>query len=475
MFIFIHPPSKRKMSGPVLDALNRSNAYVPPLPKLEDLQDVLISSTPANGEVVKWDTSIMMWDKGADGPGAGIVTPPGTVAGDVIVYNGLSWIPNPYAVFRPPTTGDGDILKWDDPNQVWVPVSGWVSSAPATQNAIPNYADATGKLIQNSGIFSELLGSWHLGVASVCANDAALLVATDNPTDCIIRAKHALAQTGDSIQVLNDANAKVFVVTHKGDVVRDAPGTMRIRHADTSEAVQIGVSGSSGSITVTDRNVQLGEHALFAPEPSAAAQVDSPDQGFSVPHMSTADKLLIASPAVGLLVYDETQQALNWYDAAALAWRRAEFRGDAGRFLPEWCEVCSVTPAAATAAGAAFARLTLDAGTLDTSATDFIAGALPGSVKYNGTAAAGKFKVAWEIGLDSSATNRSYQIQIRVNGVNPVMYSLVGTDSSANAESAYIQTLVTLTNGDEVDMWVRDATGSSISQEAYCVIIERIA
>ena len=57
-----------------------------------------------------------------------------------------------------------------------------------------------------------------------------------------------------------------------------------------------------------------------SPDSSSMLDVSSTTQGFLTPRMTTAQKLAIASPANGLMVFDTTLKAFNYYDSSTTSW-----------------------------------------------------------------------------------------------------------------------------------------------------------
>lgn len=82
----------------------------------------------------------------------------------------------------------------------------------------------------------------------------------------------------------------------------------------------VSASGSGGSTTFTDAgtdsytadDVAIGQSGV--PESSAALEVKSTTKGFLPPRMTTAQRDAISSPVAGLLVYDTTNSAFEYYD-----------------------------------------------------------------------------------------------------------------------------------------------------------------
>ncbi|WP_367755440.1 hypothetical protein [Flavobacterium sp. WC2430] len=56
------------------------------------------------------------------------------------------------------------------------------------------------------------------------------------------------------------------------------------------------------------------------PDASAVLDVSSTSQGLLAPRMTTTQKMAIASPANGLMVYDTTLKAFGYYDSSTISW-----------------------------------------------------------------------------------------------------------------------------------------------------------
>ncbi|AXK81573.1 hypothetical protein DW352_14230 [Pseudolabrys taiwanensis] len=67
---------------------------------------------------------------------------------------------------------------------------------------------------------------------------------------------------------------------------------------------------------------------INVPKPSALLDLTATDRGFLPPRMTAAQRDLISSPAVGLVVYNTTDKALNYYDGTA--WTAVGGSGGAG-------------------------------------------------------------------------------------------------------------------------------------------------
>jgi hypothetical protein len=85
-----------------------------------------------------------------------------------------------------------------------------------------------------------------------------------------------------------------------------APAGIYINSRNTNDNVKITV-GVSGQVNIS-------EITTFSSNNTAMLQIDSTTKGFLPPRMTNAQRLAIASPAVGLIVYDTTLLALFQYN-----------------------------------------------------------------------------------------------------------------------------------------------------------------
>jgi hypothetical protein len=72
------------------------------------------------------------------------------------------------------------------------------------------------------------------------------------------------------------------------------------------------------SVTSFAQNVGIG---TLTPDASAQLHISSTSKGLIIPRMTTAEKLLIAAPADGLMVYDSDIKNFWYYDNAAATWK----------------------------------------------------------------------------------------------------------------------------------------------------------
>jgi len=59
---------------------------------------------------------------------------------------------------------------------------------------------------------------------------------------------------------------------------------------------------------------------VASPDPSSILDVRSTDKGMLIPRLTSAERLAIASPANGLLVFDTSENSFFYYDAAKAGW-----------------------------------------------------------------------------------------------------------------------------------------------------------
>lgn len=74
------------------------------------------------------------------------------------------------------------------------------------------------------------------------------------------------------------------------------------------------------------QNVGIG---TTTPDASAVLHLNSNNKGLLIPRMATADRLLITSPADGLMVYDTDIKNFWYYDGTALVWKELNSIGGA--------------------------------------------------------------------------------------------------------------------------------------------------
>ena len=74
--------------------------------------------------------------------------------------------------------------------------------------------------------------------------------------------------------------------------------------------VRMGYSQNNVGINATGAN----------PHPSAALDVDANDKGVLIPRLTTAQRLSIANPANGLLVYDTDEKCVFYYEQTTISW-----------------------------------------------------------------------------------------------------------------------------------------------------------
>src|SRR5450759_3934239 len=64
------------------------------------------------------------------------------------------------------------------------------------------------------------------------------------------------------------------------------------------------------------QGVGISEVAIPDPHPSSILELRSLLRGFLAPRMTTAQRDLISSPATGLLIYNTTTNAFNYYNGS---------------------------------------------------------------------------------------------------------------------------------------------------------------
>ncbi len=160
-------------------------------------------------------------------------------------------------------------------------------------------------------------------------------------------------------------------------------------------------TGGSGSELA--RITASGQLALgtIAPSASAKLQVDSTTQGFLPPRMTSAQRLAIASPAPGLIVYDTSQQCLCTYN---------------GTYWTFECQL--LTTAIQTTTSSTYANITeFTTGSLETGLYELTLKGIMQSTAttngvglrlVNGTAAFSTLSIDWSLSQGVNGTDKKY-------------------------------------------------------------------
>ena len=115
---------------------------------------------------------------------------------------------------------------------------------------------------------------------------------------------------GQGVQIGSDSNSGIYLVS----------GATQFRqYSSAFEFAGLGTNvflrtDSTRLSTRANYGISLGTYAASTPEPSAILQAVSTTQGFLPPRGSNAQMLAIASPATGLIFFDNTNNKLNCYD-----------------------------------------------------------------------------------------------------------------------------------------------------------------
>lgn len=89
---------------------------------------------------------------------------------------------------------------------------------------------------------------------------------------------------------------------------------------------------SSGAFSLAQNNVGIGTNT---PNPNAALEIQSTNQGVLVPRLTTAQRNAIVNPTEGLLVYDIDVNCFHFYEATAAAWTNLCNAGTQGPAGPQ--------------------------------------------------------------------------------------------------------------------------------------------
>jgi Phage protein Gp138 N-terminal domain len=83
-----------------------------------------------------------------------------------------------------------------------------------------------------------------------------------------------------------------------------------------NHAGTVRVSIWPNQLKITAPNVGIGNQEGYTPDPNAALDVHSTNKAFKLPTMSTAQKLSIPSPNLGMMVFDITQDGISVFSSS---------------------------------------------------------------------------------------------------------------------------------------------------------------
>lgn len=207
-----------------------------------------------------------------------------------------------------------------------------------------------------------------------------------------------------------------------------------------------------------------------SPDASAMLEVISTDKGFLVPRMTTAQRVAIASPATGLLVYDLTLDTFSHYDGIIWVIHRSTDSDSIGNIYWDGASTTTVSTTASKISGT----------TIRTNSINFTDGSTDNRLVYDG-ALTKVFSVSCSLSFDGfgAARNDIYSFYIaKGNSSTPTailpetkVSRFVERDSDVGA-LAIVGTVI-LAPGDWIEVWVAidDATDPDAFHLETCNLV----
>ena len=191
----------------------------------------------------------------------------------------------------------------------------WVSMGTANSGATPFIQGISNSLASNTNLILNPSGG-NVGIGTVSPPTARLDVRAQGAlsTDIAFRVRNS-ADTTNIISV--NGNGLIGINTSTPGVTLDIIGQMRANGGIFTTSVQANVFQTSGldfafrgvggttrmTMFQTTGNLVLQNGGTFTDILSSKLTINSTTQGFLPPRMTNAERLAIASPAVGLMVY----------------------------------------------------------------------------------------------------------------------------------------------------------------------------
>lgn len=290
--------------------------------------------------------------------------------GDLFVHNGTTWtasktLTGEYILndnssgtaFRITQVGSGDALLVEDstnPDSTPFVIKGDGKTGIGTLTPLTTLHMAAG----SSGVASIFTGT--TGIFESSSTNYISLLAPDSsysgfvfgaPSDnfgAYIRWRNsdnalhiATAQASGQVIFYTGNGSELTRMTSAGLVVGGTSPSARLHSIPSATGIGLQVSGTSSATMVKINQTGTGDALLVeddvspdatpfcikadgtvivgttTPDASAILKIDSVTKGILIPRMTTAERVAIASPATGLLVYDSTLNQFYYYNGSA--------------------------------------------------------------------------------------------------------------------------------------------------------------
>ena len=270
--------------------------------------DIAVQPTLVSGTNIKTINSTSLLGSGD----IAVVTSPSGVAGAIQFSNGSAF------------ASDASNLFWDDTNNRLKVTSSSEATPSSTTGGILNInGSATNALIIGSlsvSPFSMYLQSGGSGIYPLALNPQGGQVTINTTTN--LGAQLGIKGSGStsattSLLVQNSAGSAAFAIADDRQInfynQLQGPLLRASNNFACSKYFSQNYAGQYMTIDDTLVNVNFGAVSAVA---SAQVQIDSTTKGFLPPRMTTTEKNAIATPAAGLVVYDNTTNKLCCYNGS---------------------------------------------------------------------------------------------------------------------------------------------------------------
>lgn len=244
----------------------------------------------------------------------------------------------------------GEVLTWNSTTSAWTPAAGGGGGGSGTVTSVVGGTGLTGGNITTTGTLAVDVGVTTGKIIQVAASNKLPVIDGSNLTNIVaspafttglsVTQSNAdtptqfeallLSRTGgsnasatqnrSSMITMKDANGSTYIAGVEG-YRRDANNTWGggLNLYFNAEGAQANaISDLSQGISLKETGaVVLGGYQGGTVQPSASLQVLGTTRGFLPPVLTTTQRNAISSPATGLMVFNSTDAAYNFYDGAA--------------------------------------------------------------------------------------------------------------------------------------------------------------
>lgn len=201
-----------------------------------------------------------------------------------------------------------------------------IETYDATGNVISKNDAATSTFVINPSLTSDVDfrvagGGGKVNLLKVDSGLNSVSIGTGGVanTRLVIKGDGATSAT-TALLVQNSAETELLKVRDDGNVYATSFRASQMLYNGTLLMLSnriYNTSTSNGALTFNTNNLSYNDSAIPTPIASAAFQVDSTTKGFLPPRMTDAERDAITTPAPGLMVYDTSNNQMNYWNGAA--------------------------------------------------------------------------------------------------------------------------------------------------------------